>query len=118
MGKEVKSGKRSLDQDEKEEVETKKSKASEFSVDSDGFTEAYIDGKCQFMGKNGQKAGLGVWWGEGHSLNASKAITGEKLSKNASDVQAATDAIKLAGRKESRSLLFTLTASSSSTALA
>merc|ERR1712098_889983 len=103
--KEIKSGKRSLDAEETEEVETKKSKSAEFSVDSNGFTEAYIDGKCQFMGKNGQKAGLGVWWGEGHTLNTSKAVTGEKLSKNASGVQAATEAVRLAGKEGIKKLM-------------
>merc|ERR1712059_82845 len=54
---------------------------------------------------SGQKAGLGVWWGEDNKLNSSKRVTGEKPTKNSSEVQAATEAIKVAGKAELKKLL-------------
>ena len=47
-------------------------------VDSSGWTRVFISGQCLFLGKTGQRAGLGVWWGQGHPSNSSKRATAEK----------------------------------------
>ena len=99
----VGSSKRSLeDKIEYKPEDCKRTKSEDdlcdqFIVNSDGFNEVFIDGKCLFLGKMGQRAGLGVWWGEDHKLNSIKRVTGDKLTKNSTEVQAATEAIRLAG---------------------
>ena len=44
----------------KSKEDTEEGNKADFSVSPDGFTQVYIDGKCLFLGKNGQRAGLGV----------------------------------------------------------
>ena len=45
---------------------------------ADGFTEVYTDGACPNNGKSEARAGVGVWWGDGHGLNYSRRVTGDK----------------------------------------
>lgn len=39
-----------------------------FYVDHQGFVQVYVDGSCFENGKNGAKAGLGVFFGPGHAM--------------------------------------------------
>lgn len=67
----------------------------EFEVDTDGFVKVYTDGACSANGRRGAKAGLGVYWGNGHNLNVSEPVSG-RATNNCGEIQAATKAIKIA----------------------
>lgn len=41
---------------------------SKFSTDSEGYLIVYTDGSCEFNGKHGAKAGVGVYFGRDHPL--------------------------------------------------
>ena len=47
-------------------------------MDKDGFTQVFTEGQCIFLGKSGQKVGLGVWWADDHPFNISQRGGGEK----------------------------------------
>lgn len=47
---------------------TKDVDKSKFKVDSDGFLILYTDGACWMNGKQGAKAGMGVYFGPDHPL--------------------------------------------------
>lgn len=66
-----------------------------FNEDSDGFVEVYTDGACSSNGRQGARAGLGVYWGDGHQLNISEPVSG-RPTNNCGEIQAATQAIKQA----------------------
>ncbi|CAH2241934.1 jg17118 [Pararge aegeria aegeria] len=68
---------------------------NDFQTDREGYVQVYTDGACSSNGKNGAKAGLGVFWGEGHSLNFSAPVSG-RATNNCGEIQAATCAIKQA----------------------
>ncbi|CAG9576045.1 unnamed protein product [Danaus chrysippus] len=67
----------------------------DFKFDEDGYVQVYTDGACSSNGKNGARAGLGVFWGEGHPLNISKPVSG-RATNNCGEIQAATEAIRTA----------------------
>lgn len=73
----------------------RRSNNSTFSEDGDGFVEVYTDGACSANGRQGARAGLGVYWGDGHSLNISEPVSG-RATNNCGEIQAATQAIKQA----------------------
>jgi len=56
---------------------------------SDGFTQVYTDGACSNNGQFGARAGVGVWWGEGHPLNIAQPVSGDKHTNNTAEIQAA-----------------------------
>ncbi|XP_047038255.1 ribonuclease H1-like [Helicoverpa zea] len=81
-----------------EPPQSKKRKTSggeEFEMDNDGFVQVYTDGACSANGKSGARAGLGVFWGNGHPLNVSEPVSG-RATNNCGEIQAATRAIKIA----------------------
>ncbi|XP_066987587.1 ribonuclease H1-like isoform X3 [Macrobrachium rosenbergii] len=86
-------------EEEAEEGSEKKKLAtddkSKFSTDSDGFMIVYTDGACQFNGRHGAQAGVGVFFGHGHPLNVSEPVRG-KATNNMAEIQAATYAVELA----------------------
>jgi len=59
---------------------------------NEGFVVVYTDGACSANGSSRGKAGIGVWWGENHSLNLSEPVYGKKYEKgfvkNTTSVQA------------------------------
>jgi len=67
----------------------------EFAI-VDGFTQVYTDGACPNNGKGGARAGIGVWWGEGHKLNLAQRVAGDRQTNNVAEIQAATMAISQA----------------------
>lgn len=73
----------------------KKTSDGEFEMDNDGYVQVYTDGACSANGKTGARAGLGVYWGDGHPLNISEPVSG-RATNNCGEIQAATKAIKLA----------------------
>jgi len=86
----------------KPEIEPKKMKPDpvfgaglKFTVE-DGFTQVYTDGACPNNGKGGARAGIGVWWGEGHELNLAQRVAGDRQTNNVAEIQAATMAISQA----------------------
>ncbi|XP_047542763.1 ribonuclease H1 [Vanessa atalanta] len=66
-----------------------------FKTDEDDYVQVYTDGACSSNGRSGAKAGLGVYWGEGHPLNISEPVSG-RATNNCGEIQAATRAITMA----------------------
>ncbi|XP_053634770.2 ribonuclease H1 [Cherax quadricarinatus] len=67
---------------------------TKFSTDSNGFLIVYTDGACEFNGRNGARAGIGVYFGPDHPLNVSEPVKG-KATNNTAEIQAATYALEL-----------------------
>lgn len=61
----------------------------------DGFVQAYTDGACERNGEYGAKAGIGVWFNDGHVLNASEPLVGIPTN-NRAEIHAAIKAIETA----------------------
>lgn len=72
----------------------KEYKTLKFLEDNDNFVHVYTDGSCENNGKPSACAGLGIYFGEGHSLNTSKPVSG-RPTNNCGEIQAATMAINL-----------------------
>lgn len=68
---------------------------TKFSTDSDGFLIVYTDGACEFNGRHGARAGVGVYFGPDHPLNVSEPVKG-RATNNTAEIQAATYALELA----------------------
>ncbi|XP_048005541.1 ribonuclease H1-like [Leguminivora glycinivorella] len=67
----------------------------EFEIDDEGYVQVYTDGACSANGKQGARAGLGVFWSDSHPLNRSQPVSG-RATNNCGEIQAATLAIKIA----------------------
>jgi len=67
----------------------------QFSV-VDGFTQVWTDGACPNNGKGGARAGIGVYWGQGHKLNLAQRVAGDKQTNNVAEIQAATMSVSQA----------------------
>ncbi|XP_065112922.1 ribonuclease H1 isoform X1 [Paramisgurnus dabryanus] len=71
------------------------------AVSSDGFTYmgdavvVYTDGCCSANGKQGARAGIGVYWGPGHPLNVAERLPGRQTNQRA-ELQAACKALEQA----------------------
>jgi len=88
----------------KPEIEIKKKKpirshqsSLKFQV-MDDYTQVYTDGSCLNNGKEGARAGVGVWWGKGHTFNLSQRVVGHRQTNNVVEIQAASLAIRQAMR--------------------
>lgn len=68
---------------------------SQFHVDAQGFVHVYTDGACENNGRYTARAGLGVYFGDGHLFNTSKPVKG-RPTNNCGEIQAAIEAIKIA----------------------
>merc|ERR1719427_708509 len=86
----------------KPEIEPKKMKPDpvfgaglKFTVE-DGFTQVFTDGACPNNGKGGARAGVGVWWGDGHKMNLAQRVHGDRQTNNVAEIQAATMSISQA----------------------
>lgn len=62
---------------------------------NDDYVHVYTDGACSSNGRSGARAGLGVYWGDGHPLNVSEPVSG-RATNNTGEIQAATRAIRQA----------------------
>ena len=65
--------KRKHSEEDEEEAGSEKKKIAtddktKFSTDGEGFLIVYTDGACQFNGKHGAQAGVGVFFGHDHPL--------------------------------------------------
>ncbi|XP_051161523.1 uncharacterized protein LOC127281712 [Leptopilina boulardi] len=65
--------------------------------ESSSYTDVYVDGACCDNGGVRPRAGIGVWFGPDHPLNISQRYKGRQTN-NASEIEAATAAIKQAKR--------------------
>lgn len=74
--------------------EDKKTSGS-YDIDSNGYVNVYTDGACSSNGKKKAKAGIGVWFGDNHPLNVSKAVVG-RATNNVAEIQAVTAAVEQA----------------------
>ncbi|KAF7263994.1 hypothetical protein GWI33_000782 [Rhynchophorus ferrugineus] len=84
------SAKRLLDCDS--ESEPKKSKSE--VPNENGYVVVYTDGACENNGKANAKAGIGVWFGDGHSLNVSEPVKG-RPTNNTAEIQASIAALRI-----------------------
>ncbi|XP_011562786.3 ribonuclease H1 [Plutella xylostella] len=80
---------------EQPQPKRRRSSNLDFKKDADGYVQVYTDGACSANGRSGARAGLGVYWGDGHELNASEPVSG-RATNNCGEIQAATWAIKQA----------------------
>ncbi|KAK1119478.1 hypothetical protein K0M31_013305 [Melipona bicolor] len=74
--------------------EDKKTSGS-YDIDSDGYVNVYTDGACSSNGSRKAKAGIGVWFGDNHPLNVSRAVVG-RATNNVAEIQAVTAAVEQA----------------------
>ncbi|XP_017537901.1 ribonuclease H1 isoform X1 [Pygocentrus nattereri] len=76
-------------------------KASSAAGSTDGFTHmgdavvVYTDGCCSGNGRNGARAGIGVYWGPDHPLNVAERLPGRQTNQRA-ELQAACKALEQA----------------------
>lgn len=89
------SGQRKTIMIEPPQPKKRRSTNGQFELDADGYVQVYTDGACSSNGRSGARAGIGVYWGEGHGLNTSEPVSG-RATNNCGEIQAATHAIKQA----------------------
>ena len=56
----------------------------------------YVDGACRNNGQTEAKGGCGVYWGDGHPMNCSEVLLGEKQTNNRAEMSAAIIALSQA----------------------
>ncbi|XP_058468603.1 ribonuclease H1 isoform X2 [Solea solea] len=89
---------------------TKPSESSCSGSSGDGFTYmgdavvVYTDGGCTGNGKQGARAGIGVYWGPNHPLNTAERLLGRQTNQRA-EIQAACKALQQAKEKNIKKLL-------------
>ena len=66
----------------------------DFSYDESGYVLVYVDGSCIGNGTPGAKAGIGVYWRDGHRLNVSQPAS--KPTNNVAEIEAVAKAAKQA----------------------
>ncbi|XP_066250148.1 ribonuclease H [Euwallacea similis] len=57
-----------------------------------GYVVVYTDGACENNGKPNARAGIGVWFNDGHPLNISAPVVG-RATNNTAEIQAPTKAL-------------------------
>lgn len=67
----------------------------DFIIDEQGYVNVYTDGACHSNGLENPKAGIGVWFGDDHPLNVSRAVVGRSTC-NVAEIMAATHAMRQA----------------------
>nr|XP_020442608.1 ribonuclease H1 isoform X1 [Monopterus albus] len=83
---------------------------SSSSENTDGFTYmgdavvVYTDGCCSANGCKGARAGIGVYWGQNHPLNAAERLQGRQTNQRA-EIQAACKALEQAKEKNIKKLV-------------
>ncbi|XP_043258214.1 ribonuclease H1 isoform X2 [Colletes gigas] len=70
-------------------------KLSDYIMDDNGYVNVYTDGACSSNGRRNARAGIGVWFGDGHPMNISQPVVG-RATNNMAEIQAVTAAAKLA----------------------
>ena len=65
--------------------------------DEKGFVHVYTDGSCENNGRAGARAGCGIFWADGHPWN--KGTPASRATNNAAEIQAITEAVKMAHAK-------------------
>uniref|UniRef100_A0A3Q3QL90 Ribonuclease H1 n=1 Tax=Monopterus albus TaxID=43700 RepID=A0A3Q3QL90_MONAL len=64
----------------------------------------YTDGCCSANGCKGARAGIGVYWGQNHPLNAAERLQGRQTNQRA-EIQAACKALEQAKEKNIKKLV-------------
>jgi len=92
--------KRSLSPDSSDDAETKKPKLSDdgFEIDEKGRVVLFTDGCCHGNGKNGARAGIGVFFGRDSPLNVSEPVVG-RATNNTAEIQAIIKALRVVKSK-------------------
>ncbi|KAL0269659.1 UNVERIFIED_CONTAM: hypothetical protein PYX00_007313 [Menopon gallinae] len=67
-----------------------------FTIDEDDYVIVYTDGACTSNGMGNAKAGIGIWFGDGHPMNVGRPFKGVPPTNNNAEIQAARIAIELA----------------------
>lgn len=62
----------------------------------DDFINVYTDGSCKNNGRVGARAGYGVYFGPNNPLNVARPVQGNRVTNNAAEIQAATEAAEIA----------------------
>ena len=52
-------------------------------VSDNQIMSVYTDGACKSNGKNGARAGVGIFWGVSHPLNISRRLIGRQTNNRA-----------------------------------
>lgn len=60
---------------------------ADFIVDKDGYVNVFTDGACSSNGYMNARAGIGVWFQDGHPLNMSEPVKG-RPTNNMAEIQA------------------------------
>ncbi|KAF2363007.1 Ribonuclease H1 N-terminal [Trinorchestia longiramus] len=68
-----------------------------FQIDEDGNVVVYTDGCCEMNGRNGARAGIGVYFGPENPMNISQPVRG-RATNNTAEIQAITYALELVKR--------------------
>ncbi|XP_054474155.1 ribonuclease H1 [Anoplopoma fimbria] len=105
-------GKKRCHSDKDAESSPKRVKQSESSSSesADGYTYmgdavvVYTDGCCSRNGQKGARAGIGVYWGNNHPLNAAEPLEGRQTNQRA-EVQAACKALEQAKENNIKKLV-------------
>ena len=66
----------------------------EFAYDESGYVVVYVDGSCIGNGTPAAKAGIGVYWRDGHRLNISQSAS--KPTNNVAEIEAVAKAAEQA----------------------
>lgn len=77
--------------------------SSDSSDSSDGPVSVYTDGACTDNGRDGARAGIGVYWGPNHHRNVSQRLPGRQTN-NRAEIHAARHAIEQAKSEGIRDL--------------
>lgn len=80
------------------EVKQEKMDLQTFTVGDDEYVHVYTDGCCHYNGTPRARAGIGIWFGENHSMNVSAPLDGDIPTNNNAEIQAARMAIELAAK--------------------
>nr|XP_001810667.2 PREDICTED: ribonuclease H1 [Tribolium castaneum] len=87
---------KNTDQCDSKNINSPPAKKTRYDFSRHGdYVTVYTDGACENNGREGAKAGIGVWFGDNHPLNVSKPVKG-KATNNAAEIQACICAVQIA----------------------
>ncbi|RUS91353.1 hypothetical protein EGW08_000870 [Elysia chlorotica] len=95
------------DRRERKKAKKEKSNVGGFTgptFEEDDGVHVYTDGGCFDNGRNGARAGIGVYWGRDDPNNVSEALSG-RPSNNRAEIHAAVKAVQVAKQKGIKNLV-------------
>ena len=78
------------------------SRRREFIYDESGYVQVFVDGSCLGNGTPNARAGIGVFWNDGHRLNVSQPAS--QPTNNVAEVEAVAMAGEIAKASQIRKL--------------